>query len=525
MRATLNRTPLITLALAATVAIVVATAAVPLRGQQEEPSSPRFSAPLTILQINDVYSTVPIDGMGGLARVATLKKQLAAAGRTPFLMLAGDFLSPSVASSVFQGEQMVAALNAVGLDMATLGNHEFDFGSDALIKRMAEAKWQWLISNVIDVNTGKPIGGAAPYVERTFGTLKVGFIGLCLITAEITSDNLAHVRLVDPLEAAATYLPILEKDGVDVIVALTHLPMADDQRLIERFPEIDLVVGGHEHYPLTATENRALISKAGSDAKYVARIDVKLPEAAAAVSSAASTRHEVDRFFELIPITAAIPDDPKTVDVVNSYESRLGTALDMVVGTTKVPLDAVSVRMRGGETNLGDMVADAMRTSVNADVAIINSGAIRGDRVYPAGPLTRRTVLAIHPLGNVLCKVAVSGRVVLDALNNGVAKFPVTAGQFPQVSGLTFRIVASAPPGSRVSDVKVDGKPLEADKTYTVATADYMLKGGDGYGMLSSQQVLIGPQAGDLLAVALEKYIAARGEIAPSIEGRVETSK
>src|SRR5204862_8025934 len=133
-----------------------------LEAQQEEPGSPRANAPVTFLQINDVYSTIPIDGAGGLARLATIKQRLKDAGRTPFLVLAGDFLSPSVASSVFKGEQMIAALNAAGLDLATLGNHEFDFGDDVLIERMKLATFQWVVSNVIDTKTNKPIGGAAP---------------------------------------------------------------------------------------------------------------------------------------------------------------------------------------------------------------------------------------------------------------------------------------------------------------------------------------------------------------------------
>ena len=128
-------------------------------GRQQIARSARAAPPLTILQINDVYSTVPIDGAGGLARVATLKQQIAAEGGTPWLVLAGDFLSSSVASTVFKGEQMIAALNAAGLDMATLGNHEFDFGFDILLKRMAEARWQWVVSNVVDAQTGRPIGG------------------------------------------------------------------------------------------------------------------------------------------------------------------------------------------------------------------------------------------------------------------------------------------------------------------------------------------------------------------------------
>ena len=124
----MDKQPLTRAASAAILAIVVLISPAQSRpyvqnvlAQQEEPSSPRSGAPLTILQINDVYSALPIDGAGGLARVATLKQQLAAAGRTPLLVLAGDFLSTSVASSVFQGEQMIAALNAAGLDVATLG--------------------------------------------------------------------------------------------------------------------------------------------------------------------------------------------------------------------------------------------------------------------------------------------------------------------------------------------------------------------------------------------------------------------
>src|SRR5690349_12455178 len=314
-------------------ACVAAISILRVAAQPEQPGSPRARTPVTFLQINDVYATAPVDGAGGLARVAALKRQLADAGRTPFLVLAGDFLSPSVASSVFKGEQMIAALNAAGLDLATLGNHEFDFGDDALIARMHAAKWQWVVSNVVDTRTGKPIGDAAPYIVKSFGALKVGFIGLCLDTSEISRSKLTHTRLVDPLDAAAQYLPRLKRDGAAAIVAVTHLAFATDRALVERFPEIDLIIGGHEHYPITSTENRTLISKAGADARWVARIDVnRRPEGT------------LERFYELIPITSAIPDDPATAAVVAAYDARLGAELDAVVGTTRVPLDAVSVR-------------------------------------------------------------------------------------------------------------------------------------------------------------------------------------
>ena len=128
----------------------------------DDGESVRSGAAVTFLQINDVYSAVPVDSgkAGGLARVAALKKRLAAAGKTVVLTLAGDFLSPSVASTVFKGRQMVDSLNAAGLDIATLGNHEFDFGPEVMVERMREAKWQWVVSNVTDERTRQPVGGA-----------------------------------------------------------------------------------------------------------------------------------------------------------------------------------------------------------------------------------------------------------------------------------------------------------------------------------------------------------------------------
>jgi 5'-nucleotidase len=481
--------------------------------QTDEPGSPRASAPLTILQLNDVYSTLPIDGLGGLARVATIKQQLVADGRTPIMMIAGDFLSSSVASTVFKGEQMIAALNAAGVDYATLGNHEFDFGIDMLLQRMKEAKWQWVVANVIDRATGEPIGGAAPYVIRTFGSLKVGIIGLCLASEGLGRDKLERVRLINPEDAAARYLPEIARARVDVIIALTHLTFAEDRALAQRFPEIDVIIGGHEHYVITAFENRTLITKSGSDARFVGRIDVNKINGGPSAT--------IERFHELIPVTSAIPDEPRTAAVVDSYEKRLGKELETTVGHTRVPLDGVAVRIRAAETNLGNLVADAMREQADTDIAIVNAGGIRGNRVYPSGPLARRALVEIHPFGNVVTTLSVSGRVVLEALNFGTSRLPIAAGQFPQVSGLTMRVDLRAPPASRVRDVKVHGQPLDLDRLYTVAIPDFVMQGGDGYTMFNRRQVLVGPESGPLMLQALERYIVERGDIAPTIEGRI----
>jgi 5'-nucleotidase len=476
---------------------------------QDDAGHPRVTAQVIVLQMNDVYSTVPVDGLGGLARVAALKRRLAADGRSPVMMLAGDFLSSSVASTVFKGEQMIAALNAAGLDFATLGNHEFDFGVDVLLQRMSEARFEWVVSNVIDTASGAPIGGAVPYVVRTVGGLRLGVVGLCLSSEGITRDKQDRVRILDPFEAAAKYLPVLKAEGADIIVALTHLTFADDRVLAERFPEIDLIVGGHEHFPVAAVTGRTLISKAGSDAKFVARIDFGRAAGGA-----------LDRFYELVPVTSAIPDEPGTAAVVASYESRLGAELEKEVSRTSVPLDGVASRMRASETNLGNLVADAVRAAVDADVAIVNSGGIRGDRVHQPGPLLRRDLVEIHPFGNTVTKLAISGRMILQMLEHGVSRLPVAAGIFPQVSGLRLRVNPRAPPGQRVHDVEVQGVRLDPSKTYTLAVPDFLFHGGDGYGMLADQTVLLDPETGPLMLTALEQFVAGR-QIVAAIDGRI----
>ncbi len=484
----------------------------PARAQQEEQlSSPRRAAPLTILQINDVYSTLPVNGLGGLARVATIKKQLAADGQTPLLMLAGDFLGGSVESTAFKGEQMISSLNAAGLDVATLGNHEFDFGVDTLLDRMSEAKFQWVISNVVDRQTGRPVGGAPPYLIRTAGSLRVGILGLCIRSEGILPATLARLDIVDPDEAVARYLPDLKREGANVIVLLTHLRYQEDRELADRFPEIDVIVGGHEHYPLTGVWGNTLLSKAGSDARWVARIDLDKRGS-----------RPVDRYYELMPVTSAVKDDVNTLDVVNTWEARLGPAMDREIGRTAVPLDARDRSLRLGESPLGDFIADAMRQRAGADVALMNSGGIRGNRVYPAGPLTQRTLLEMHPFRNVICKIAVTGRVLIEALENGVAQLPdySNAGRFPQVSGLTMRVDLSRPRGSRVHDVRVNNVPIDMNRTYTLAVPDFVLDGGDGYAMFGDSRVLIDRENATSIITALQAAVTGR-EIAPRVEGRI----
>ena len=498
--------------------LMIAAAACFLHGSVSADEGPRQKSALTILQINDVYTAAPVDGgkAGGLARVAAMKQQLAASGKSVLLLLSGDFISPSVASTVFKGRQMVEALNTAGLDIATLGNHEFDFGPDVLRERMKESRWQWVVSNITDDTTGgQPIGGAATHLVRDYGGLKVGFIGVCLTGDEISRDKRQGITMTDPFEAVRKYIPIVKQEGAQAIVVITHLDFADDRKMAEMFPEIDVIIGGHDHVPITTFVNQTLISKAGADARYVARIDL--------TPGAGNAR--VERHYELVPVVEGMREDDATAKVTADFNAQLGKELEVVVGSTTAPLDAVGEHVRSNETNLGNLFADAVREALQADVAIVNGGSIRSNRMFPPGKLTRGDVLAFHPFGGIAVMAEVPGRTLLAALNHGVGRRSEALGRFPQVSGITFKVRSSEPPGSQVHDVRINGAPVALDRNYNVGMTDYMLKGGDGYSMLVGSKVLVGPEQGDLLVSSLETLIKARGTVSPDVEGRIDFSE
>ncbi len=178
--------------------------------------------------------------------------------------------------------------------------------------------------------------------------------------------------------------------------------------------------------------------------------------------------------------------------------------------------------MRGGEAAIGNLIADAMRAAVEADVAITNGGGIRGNKQYPAGTqLLRRDVLTELPFGNKTVLVEITGETLLAALEHGVSQVEEGAGRFPQVSGLTMQADLKKPAGSRVTAVQVDGKPLDRQAKYRLATNDFMLKGGDGYTMLAEGNVILDELDAKLLADDVMTYIAKAGTIAPKVEGRI----
>ncbi len=474
------------------------------------------SAELTLMHVNDVYEVSAQRGEGGLAELMTLLKAERAKAQNHLTTLGGDLISPSVMSGLTKGTQMIELMNAVGLDVAGLGNHEFDFGDDILKQRMAASNFTWLATNTLGAD-GKPFGGAKATMTRKVGELTVGLFSL--LTAETThlSSPSKAVTFAPATDAAKAAVKELKGQGADFIIALTHLDLGADRELARAVKGINVILGGHDHDPISIYEGKTLILKAGYDAHYLVAATIKI------------TKKETKRGVRVSMLpqwrylsTAGVTPDAEIAAIVKKHEGALDEKLNIVVGKTTVELDSRRSTVRGAESTMANLIADAIRAGVGADIGLANGGGIRGNRTYDAGSeLTRKDVLTELPFGNVVVLLELTGAQLLAALENGVSRVEDVAGRFPQVSGMSYVFDPKAAAGSRIIEAKVGGQPIDKAKRYTVATNDYIAGGGDGYAVLKGGKAIIDASGGTLMASMVMDYIAAKGTIAPKVEGRI----
>src|ERR1043165_4410196 len=477
------------------------------------PQKTECNVRVTLLQVNDVYQFTPdADGRGGLARVSTLKKSVQVENPNTLFLLAGDTISPSVESITYKGAQMIEAWNAIGLDYATYGNHEFDFGPDVLAQRVTESKFGWIAANVIDKRTGQPFGGAKRFVVREFNGVKIGLFGLVLPETKITSRPGDNVEFRSPCDTAKEVVSELHGQGVKVVVALTHLSMREDKE-VARCSGVNLIIGGHEHTLLESHAGNAPIFKMTSDARELGQIDLNILPSG-----------ELDSIdWKVITVDSTTKEAPEFAAIYKKY-SKLLAELAKPVGTTTVALDARSAENRTRETNVGTFITDAFRKSTAADVGFMNGGSVRADGILGPGKLTQRDLLSILPFKNKLVKIEVTGATLRAALEHGVSRSAEDSqpGGFPQVSGIKFSFDASRPPGSRLVEVKVNNLPLDDAKKYTLTTTTFIgLDGGDGYSMFKGATVVIPPERLATDADTVRKSLGPKA-IAPRVEGRIK---
>ena len=449
-----------------------------------------------LLLVNDVYQLGPDGaGRGGLARVATLVRGLRRETPHTLFALAGDTLSPSLYSTMFRGRQMIEAWNALGLDVATFGNHEFDFGPAVLRERMGESRFLWLSTNVRETGGSRAFGGARSVLVKDFGGVRVAAVGLTLADTHHTSKPGSDVVFVPPAVAAQE---AFERAGAaDLRVAITHLTIAEDRALAAAL-SLHAILGGHDHDPMVQEAGQTVIVKAGADAVNVGRVEYDL-----GCGGAVITRRQ-----RLIPVDASIAPAPDVDALVARYAALADRELDQPVGAITREIDARESEVRRVETPIGRFIAEAMRERLGARIGLLNGGAIRGNRLIPPGTVTRRDFRALLPFDNTAAMIEVSGDDVRAALERSVSAWPRPAGMFLQTAGLDYVADADRPVGQRIGRVTVGGAVLEPAGRYTIALPDFLARGGDGYTMLAAGRVLVPPEEGPAIVEVLFEALA-----------------
>ncbi|XP_078337101.1 mannosylglucosyl-3-phosphoglycerate phosphatase-like [Crassostrea virginica] len=428
---------------------------------------------LVILHFNDVYNLEPQkeEPVGGAARFVSCVKSYQSLN--PLVLFSGDVLNPSLLSIFLKGEQMIPIMNAVGTHAAVYGNHDFDFGVDHLCEMVQRTDFPWLLSNVIDNLTNKPLAGGKESCIIDWNGYKVGVMGL---VEEEWIETLAtldpeDVTYLDFVSKANELCKDLKQKGVDLIIALTHMRWPNDRLLAEQVPGIDLILAGHDHDYGIEIVNDTNIVKSGTDFRNLSKITIK------------KTGAQLHVDIEKVDVTSDIGEDSETLEVVRHLQGDIDSKMEEVLGYVNVELDGRFSAIRSRETNLGNFITDIMLEISQADCALLNSGTFRSDRIHPKGWFKLRDLLTVLPLVDELVVIEVTGQQLLEALENGVSAYPKLEGRFPQIAGMEFGFDPKKTKGHRVDPklVQIQEKYLNLEKKYTLCTKEYISEGKDGY--------------------------------------------
>lgn len=492
---------------------------------------------LVILHTNDVHCGFDADDYTyGAADLAAYKARLESEGYEVILVDAGDFVQGGVIGTLSDGEYPMQIMNHLGYDAAIPGNHEFDYGMDAFFKLTDEAEFPYLSVNFTDLLTDEKPFPAYTIIEAD--QLKIAFVGIT--TPETpTSSNPSHFKDEDGnyiygflggddgtslYAAVQSAVDSAYEDGADYVFALGHMgDYVYDERwssmaVIEHVSGLTAFIDGHSHsvleetvkdkdgkeVPLASTGTK--LANFGQITIADNTIECELIEKGAYTVSEDAGSAEYITYQE-------------TSDFIAGVYEQYSELADTVVAKTDVELtindpDTGERAVRSAETNLGDLCADAYRARTGADIGLINGGGVRAD--IAAGDITYGKMIDVQPFGNSLCVVEATGQQILDCLEMGAVHTPEENGGFMQVSGLTYTVNTYIPSSVttdengnftgvngeyRVQNVLVDGEPLDLEKTYTVASHNYLLlSGGDGMTMfkdcnIAAKEIILDNQA------------------------------
>ncbi len=497
---------------------------------------------LTILHTNDFHDRYePIskyDGpcapednqkgecFGGSARLVTALAGARAKAPVSILVDGGDQFQGTLFYTYYKGKMTAEFMGRLGYDAMTVGNHEFDDGPEVLAGFIDAVEFPVLMSNA-DVSMEPALKDKilkSTVVEK--GGEKIGLIGLTpLDTPEIASPG-KNVIFTDPVGAVQSEVDKLTAEGVTKIIVLSHSGYLVDQKVAAETTGVDVIVGGHDNTylsnvspdakgPYPTMVGKTAIVQAYAYGKFLGALDVVFDDKGEIISATG----------EPLIMDGAVAEDAPTVDRITELAKPLEEIRNKVVAEASDAIEGNRDVCRQVECSMGNLVADAMLDRVKdqgVTIALANSGGLRAS--VDAGPVTMGEVLTVLPFQNTLSTFEVTGKVLMEALENGTSQYEETAGRFLQVAGMKYSFDVTKPVGSRITGAEVqaaDGSwgPLDPAATYLVVSNNYVRTGGDGFKMFTdaAKAYDFGPDLADVVA----EYLAKNGPYKPYTDGRI----
>lgn len=433
----------------------------------------------TLLYFNDshvIYPVVDKHGeRGGVARAKTIVDSIKKENKNTVVLQGGDLGGGVLFGAVYHGFPMIEAFNKMPIDISNFGQHEFDFGVTEARNLVNKSKFQWISTNLKE-SSGKPFNDSKEYIIRKIGDFKVGFLGTT--DGMETTIQTTEIYQEDIIKSIGENLEKLKKEKVDFIVLLTQSEPELNIEILEKYPEINAVLAeekSEKYNFVTYVGEKPIVSPQGNMGSIV-KIDIFK-----------NKDGKIKQSLEFLPVDSSVPSDKEMLKLEEFYKEKLDRDLGTVIAKNNVKLDSgfgENHHARYEESNVGNLIADAYKNHFNTEIAFMNGGGIRAN--IESGDFRLRDAISILPFSNKVGAFKYSGKTIVEALEHGVSSVDKKAGRFLQVAGMEYSYNPKNEVGSRVSNVTINGKPIELETIYTVALPLYIKNGGDGFQMLKN---------------------------------------
>lgn len=452
------------------------------------------------------YALQDLSAIMGLPLVKYFVDDSRNKNKNTLLLDSGDMFHGTNEANIEEGKGVVDVVNLMGYDAMVPGNHDFNFGFERLMEIESQLNFPMLSANVY--KDGEPAFQEYKIVE--LGGIRIGMFGLTteVSLSYINSKDDNGIRIEEPAKAAKRVMEKL-KGKVDAVILLSHIGFDNDERIAREVDGIDLILCGHYHdlFKSPKKVNNTYLVEAGGWTTHVGIAQMYFKDGKV---------RKVDWSLKTTKDKSKI--DKNIEAVAQKYHAAALEKTKEVVGKTKEKLNGMRFEVRSKETNLANLLADAMRESGKADITLMNGGGIRES--ITEGEISLYKIEKTLPFSNSLVTIELKGEKIYDAIERGLRVYPSAAGgAFLQVSGISYVFDGSKPAGERLISVTKDGSPLDKEKYYKVATNDYLYNGGDGYEELKDAKII---SVGGLLKDVLAEYIRSKGEISPKEDGRIK---